>query len=236
MTPNLSLADEILAAPRPVLFLDTCILLDIIRAANRKELGLDAINSAITLRDRMRAVPPAYYLVGSSILGIEFRDDQTEVSQNLRSATTICDLVLTIGESLGVVQAPLPNATDIIKHVTDLATDLFQLTRCLPEDNECKTRAFTRVLRKRPPTKGGAIKDAYLFEQCLAFCHSLHAGGFSERLILCSSNTSDFSDPKGSSTRLHPEMASEADQVSLVYYTTLFAAVGSLGTPPTSQP
>lgn len=80
MTPNLSLADELLAAPRPVLFLDTCILLDIIRAANRKELGLDAINSAITLRDRMRDVPPAYYLVGSSILGIEFRDNQTEVS------------------------------------------------------------------------------------------------------------------------------------------------------------
>src|SRR5262249_47348178 len=106
---------------------------------------------------------------------------------------------------------------------------LLALTHMLPEDPNCLKRAFHRVLTKRGPTrkKGGTIKDAYLFEQCITFCQHLRNHGFLDRHDLWSSNTDDVTKPPG--RELHDDLASDATPVALEYFTSLFAAIGSLG-------
>jgi hypothetical protein len=234
MTTPFPLAVTIVASPRPVLFLDACILLDIIRAAARQNLGLSALTSAITLRDRMRDLSPACYLVGSSILPAEFQDNCGTACQDLNTATANCDLLLAAGVELNVVAEPRPTVALITQAATSVAHELIQLTAILPHDPDCLQRAFDRILVKRQPARNGKIKDAYLLEQILALCQALRTQGFTERCILCSSNTSDFAMPN--STRFDQDISNDAAWVSLEYFTSLTAAVGSLRLAPTPRP
>ena len=110
--------------------------------------------------------------------------------------------------------------------MTTLAEDLLRLISILSFDADCLRRAFERVCAKKQPARNGKIKDAYLLEQCLTLTRALRERGVQQRVILCSSNTSDFAKPN--SSQFDQDIAGDASHAGLEYFTSLSAAVGSL--------
>lgn len=135
-------------------------------------------------------------------------------------------MVLAIGAVLGLAQGQRAAVAVVAQEVTKLADDLLQFTRILAPDSVCLERAFERVRTKKQPARNGKIKDAYLLEQCLELCRVLRGRAFQERKLLCSSNTSDFAKPN--SSQFDQDIAGDASQAGLEYFTSLSAAVGSL--------
>ncbi len=222
-------ADVILSQPRPVLFLDTCALLDIVRAPYRKELGEDTIDAALKLRERLGESPPAYHAAGSTILGTEFAHNVVAVERELLGAIEAGTRIVAVQNLIEALAPPVPDFSNLRDRLVALANDLLGRVLLIPEDQSCIGRAFARVLERRAPAvKNNSVKDAYLIEQCLALCRELRSRGFGERIVFCSSNPDDFSDPRAPK-RFHPDIAAEAVAVGLEYFPSLRAAVGSLG-------
>src|SRR5262249_1393290 len=74
---------QLRAANRPVLFPDTCILLDIIRATLRC-LGTHYVRSAVELRGLLGAAPPECALVVASVVPTEWNNNAANTRDEVR--------------------------------------------------------------------------------------------------------------------------------------------------------
>ena len=72
---------QIRADDRPVLFLDTCIYLDIIRATDRCLKGF--VQSGSDLLALLMAVPPQCTLVAASMIPTEWKDNAQKVRDDV---------------------------------------------------------------------------------------------------------------------------------------------------------
>jgi len=78
---------QLRADDHPVLFLDTCILLDIIRATFRC-LGSGYIQRAVELRTMLTSDPPQCALVVASMVPTEWSDNAPKVRDEVKSHLT----------------------------------------------------------------------------------------------------------------------------------------------------
>jgi hypothetical protein len=83
------------------------------------------------------------------------------------------------------------------------------------------------LIAKRRPSHKKEIKDSMNLEQGLELCSQLRNGGFIRPAAFISSNTNDFA-AASSKSQLHNDLQSEFAAVSLEYFPSLRAAVGSL--------
>lgn len=226
MTPSAAVADTILADPRPLLFLDTCVLLDAVRAPSRRTLGSPAVRAARHLLSALGSSPPGCHLVASHILPTEFGHNLAAARADCSAAASACDLVLEVAAGLNLVSGPPPGAAAVTPRLVELAEQLRDSATILPDDPTCLRWAFERVLGKQQPGQSGGVKDAYLIAQCFELVASLRGRGFAPRCAFSSSNTRDFANPN--STRVHDHLSAEFSRLGLEYFVSLHAAVGSL--------
>jgi hypothetical protein len=222
----------LIAAPVPILLLDTCAFLDIIRAPVRRDPSW--IEPAIRLRAGVSAQPRKCGLVVASLVGQEWTDSVAtvvkELSKHLRDldaqAAHVHDACNAVGISLGQAK-PLYAGTLLNSLLHDLSRDLMNVALALDGDDALKMRAVQRVFDKIPPSrKGGQLKDCTILEECLELCRGLRAGGFAEKCVFCTSNRTDFCE---TGNNLHANLAAEFGAVQLTFTTELNWALHELG-------
>ena len=219
--PSIDKAVELLsAANRPVLFLDTCILLDIIRSTHRGLRGYAA--QASELSGRLLDSPPACLLVLSSIISREWEDNapavMEETSRHLRTMEEQSGHFHDACQALGIFTATPRTpygGMGLAEALCDLSRSLIDRAVLLDADAGCRVKAVERVVNKIPPAlRKGEVKDCTIIEEYMAVCRGLQASGFARKCVFCTSNTEDYC---VTGSGLHPHLTGEFNGCMLTF-------------------
>ena len=188
-----SLADAataILAANVPVLFLDTCSILDVIRAPSRGMNG--CVEAALELYEMATDSPIRCMLIAGSFVPAEWQDhDQGELADLIthlekmeEAAGHFHGLCGHLGVTFGF-GVPQYVRSGIAERLHDLSRKLRDSALILDQHTDVVQRAYNRVAvtKRRQSRKGGQLKDCTIFEEYLEVCRLLGAGGFVERIL-----------------------------------------------------
>lgn len=233
--PSISAAEaQLRADDRPVLFLDTCILLDIIRATYRC-LGIDYVQRAVELRAMLTSDPPQCALVVAWMVPTEWSNNAPAVRDEVKShlkkmqdqAQHFHNACATLGIALSF-GPPFYPGVGLAEGLYDLSKALLDGSIHLDRDTGCESRGVGRVVAKTPPSKqGGEVKDCVIVEECLELTRQLRTNGFARKCVFCTSNLDDYG---GSGGGLHPTLAAEFAAVGLAFTAKLPWAIHEIKT------
>jgi hypothetical protein len=225
--PNVAAAAaQIKLAVAPVVFLDTCVLLDIVRAPLRNAAG--NVEAATELLTGATRNPPTVYLVIACPTPTEWVAHIDEALQDCENAVNSVGAVSAcctfVGlPTLGPLPAGLATLPDRLK---TLSRNLLDASILLDKDGDALSRALDRIINAlKPARKGGqGAKDAAILEHAVSLVDALLVGGFVGRRVFVSSNTGDFATAK--TTAIHPDIRPIFDPPrDIHYFVSLSAAV-----------
>jgi hypothetical protein len=234
-----SIADavaRIQAAGLPVLFADTCSLLDVIRAPLRPAELAGCVEAASDLLHLVITPPVRCTLVVASFVSSEWSSHAGPESDNLRAhLTRIDEEADRLHGFCGLVGIAPPFSKPEYRMLTladrlhDLSRRLLDSALRLDQDNDCNNRAYRRAVTYTPPSrKGGEVKDSTIIEECLEVSRRLQAAGFAGKRVFCTSNKKDFCE---AGSRLHPALAVDFGAAGLGFATNLRWAVNEIQKP-----
>lgn len=194
--------DAILANPAPVMFVDTCIFLDIVRSPIRDNIDASLPEIARRLVEISRKTPKEVWLVTSETVRAEWieniADVKLEATREIKKLEQRRRHFLTAAGSANGIQYAYGDAEGALQleNRLELISREF-LDECLvitPEDVH-SVRAMQRVKQYRPPARRGKSepKDCEIFEVFLGLCSEIMVAGFQKPMLFTSSNTSDYS-------------------------------------------
>jgi hypothetical protein len=220
-----------------VLFLDSCVLLDVIRAPVRLSQLPGCVEAARELFQLTKLLPircitvvgsfvPREWLAHSGLEADNVRMHLARIDTEARNVHRICSLV--------GISPPLPHPD---YRLLSLADQLHDLSRALlgaafelDPDNDCIIRAHGRAASNRAPSlKGGEIKDSTITEECLEVSRRLHRLGLSQKRVFCTSNVADYCE-RGSSS-VHRSLAADFAAADLHFAANLPWALNEIKKP-----
>ena len=224
MTTLAQAAADLLAAPRPVVFVDTCALLDIVRAPLR--------DLTVTVRAggdlQVLAAAGTVRLFVQDIVSREWNDNLPAARRDGEMGVRAFTATWQIAADLGQPAPPLPVLPPgtLIDDLEQLSRNLLAVATVLDRDYAGMSWAIDRVAAKRKPSSAkGPVKDCHILGHALCLSTLLGAA-YPNSLVLVSSNRSDFAAPNANI--FHPEIAHEAALAGLEYAVSLEAAVAAL--------
>jgi hypothetical protein len=235
----------LVANPKPVLALDTCVPLDVIRAGMRGQS--DLIADSRRLSEFVITDPDQVQLVVTSLVVLEWGQNKDIVRQEMTDWLTETDQRIVeihrtwdrVG-SPKLTQAPTYLEPALLDALTDLGESLIQQAVVLDEDNPCVMRALDRVKQKRRPSHKKEVKDSIHLEHYLEMSRQLHASGFTRPTFFVSTNAADFWTDKNTPAYPHVDLRAELAAVNLTFYGRLEFALRHLqiipGNPPPPLP
>ncbi len=237
MTPIPDAVRHVLGQPGPVIFLDTCSLLDLFRhddPSKQPRVPVEEVAAAAALLATVAAHPDAVHLIAPELVPGEFADHADEVERRFeawpKAHDENQDWIAAAAPLLGLTPPTPTPVRPLALHsaLRRLAEDLLARAAVLARDPTCLARAVARVIAKRRPSHKKEIKDSMNLEQCLELSAALRLGGLTHLRLLVSSNTQDFADPVAPRGRLHPDLQAEFAAAGLVYHASLRAALAHL--------
>ena len=221
-------AGQITIAGVPALFLDTCILLDIIRSTLRCLSNYAALASE--LLKLASASPPACLVVVSSIVPHEWNANaQTVTDEMVRHLKKLEEHSSHFHDACQALAIASPSGrtyysrVGLAERLRDLSRQILDRALSLDPDDASRVRAVTRVVHKVPPAeKSSEVKDCTILEEYLAVCRWLQAAGFTGKRVFCTSNTADYCLSTG---KPHPTLKAELAACGLIFTANLPWAV-----------
>ena len=228
-------ATQLHAAGLPVLFLDTCSIVDVIRGPTRPDKLRGCVEAAVELLHLATTPPLGCSLVVGSFVPGEWLTHAQPTADDLRRHLARMDEQATYFHdacaALGIAPAfsrPTYGAVGLMNRLHDLSKRLLDTALRLDAHTDTNMKAFSRAATNTPPSrKGGEIKDSTIIEECLEVCRQLQGAGFGRKRIFCTSNTNDYCDAGGG---LHSALASDFAAVGLTFVTNLPWAVQEVKT------
>lgn len=225
-----AIVSDLEKSPKPVLLIDTCTVLDIIRTPSRRNVwDLEGANRVVNAACDSS---PTCALVVSSIVPREFSDnleaaerELTNFLSNLDDSVKQFEIACKV---VGVAFNPACTFTgtslkDKLKH---LAKSMIDKAFVVDEEDRFGLLATKRAIEGKRPSRKGAVKDCIITEEYLEVARRLFSQSFNYPVVFISSNTRDFcSDSKW----LHPDLESEFSAANLQYCQNWRHAVALLG-------
>ena len=204
MTLIADIIRDIAANPAPVLFLDTCILLDVVRAPLRSKP--DEVRFAQLFLTSVQKNPKTLHLLVPSPVQPEWDTHIQERVNECATAVNACNSVAAVCGHLALpVVAALPaGVLKMPELLRQLSADLLAACVAIDNDGLALARAVDRIVASRHPVKqphSKGAKDSVILEHAVETTAQLRSAGFAEICIFVSSNTADFANP--GSTNLH---------------------------------
>lgn len=223
MPSIVDVAAQLAAADLPVIFLDTCVLLDVMRAIKRRYVN--CIGDGVRLHAAATVAPRQCSIAISHLVRHEWGANQqtlldeatrhlSEIDDQSRHFHDACDV---FGIAPGFARANYAGL-GVARRLLDLSRQLLECAMVIDADNECSGRAMARVIDNAPPSKqGGGAKDCTILEEYLAVGRHLQEHGFQRRRVFCTSNTTDYC----SASHLHAGLATDFAAVGLQFTSNL---------------
>jgi hypothetical protein len=221
MKPIGSIVTAITGSPAPVLFVDSCTLLDVVRAPLRDKPG--EVRVAREILAAVRKVPKTAHLLIASPTSKEWADHIAEAVADCTTAVNGCNAVsLICGHMALPAVASLPAAVlDLPNLLRGLSKDLLNESVEIKNQAAAMDKAIARIIASIHPAKPGGkgAKDSIILEHAIETTGKLRGKGFPQPCVFISSNTNDFG-VRGSTT-LHPLLAPVFTPVNLQYAVSL---------------
>jgi hypothetical protein len=221
MTLIADIVQDVTVNPAPVLFIDTCILLDIVRAPLRDKPS--EIQFAHLFLAAVRKTPRKLHLLVASPTPREWVDHIDEAKNDCTIAVNSCNAVASIcGHMTLPPVASLPaRVLELPKELKKLSAALLDAAISMDHDAAALGRAVDRIIASTHPAKPGGkgAKDSVILEHALEATTQLRNAGFKGTCLFVSSNTRDFANT--GSSKLHAQLTTAFNAVNLEYAVSL---------------
>lgn len=205
----------LISNPAPVLFIDTCVFLDIVRAPIRKNIKAESIKCAQDLRIRSSKTPPSLWLIISETVQEEWYANIVSVKEEVKREVRKLELhrkhFMSVAQSVRGDQYQYGQSESALKLENQLeATAQALLNVCLvvsPDDTHL-ANAQRRARRNSPPAQRGKSEpgDCEILELFLGICKDSRASGIDDQFVFVSSNTKDYGESNNGG--IQPELDS----------------------------
>lgn len=224
---------ELVKLGAPVLCVDTCTLLDVIRDITRDtarpadaNAGLDLLLAAETKVDLVVLMADQVVLELADNLQDVKQEAEDKLAKFRATAQRIHDVATAYGASgsllTGHLHGHVGRARSVLARWEAIALKI-------PSDPSVAGRALARVNAPRTPARKGkeSMKDCVVIETYLNAAQQLRAAGHGAPIVFASSNTKEYHAPNTS--HLQADIASDLLGVSMDYAPNFGAAKHSLG-------
>jgi hypothetical protein len=228
---------EIAAEQVPVLCLDTCDFLDVVRGV--AEGNLFHVQSFRRMNETLELNPKQIQPLITYLVKHEWDQNQAEVSQTVKSflekaansARRVVDARRLAGlPSLSIDDGLFDPA--LVRNLVKLAEDLMDRAVVLERDDSCVERALVRVMDRRRPSHQNEIKDSIHWEHYLELSRRLVVAGHNQHRIFVSANKADFwakDNQNKPIPSLHADLDAEAKEAGLDFFGRMDEALHRLG-------
>lgn len=239
MTAEISIGHAeqlIIAEPAPLLFLDTCAVLDVLRVASERDSQPNRIVAAAeSITAEANSSPRRLWLLSAPTVDIEWRDNLKGVIDGIDAHITRVDRSLvklhaairaarSIQTSMpaeesafaAAVRPPQIGRFELPKRLLEICEGVMTSALRLSASEEILRAAHLRSMQGLKPAAIGKREppDCLIIETCFALCRALRLRTFGERCVFVSSNKADFY-AEGDPLRPHEDMARDCSAVDL---------------------
>lgn len=206
---------------KPILFLDTCVLLDIFRVAERTS-GYKSFKIYLDLAEKVKN--KEVIIVCNETVQNEFMYNAPMVVKEQRSKIQNINRRWNAYRAMKarkeVSQVLL--AEDLIIHSAEITLKVIRKDEIVISDyDEALRSSYDTVLRHLAPAiRDSQFKDAYIFRTCLDLAHCS-----GKKIIFCSTNTKDYCEANG---QIHPDILKQANENNVIVTMSLGSAYGQL--------
>ncbi len=224
---------DLVSLNAPVLCVDTCTILDVIRDITRATAVPHDANAGLALLSAAEAGSDLIVLMAEQVT-IELADHVDDVEEEAQNALAkfrtqahrIHDVALAYGAE-GVL--PLHHLDGHVSRSRTVLHRWQEVASVVPCNDGVVTRALGRVNKPRAPAQRGkeSMKDCVIVEAYIEAAGQLRSAGLTKPIVFASSNTKEY---YAANTRhLQSELAEDLEAVDMGYAPNFGAARHSLG-------
>lgn len=211
----------------PVLCIDTCSILDIMRDPTRDTASPHEAEAALHLLGCVDSPPKLVALVCEQVrieLGEHIDRIEKEANHALQKLSARIAQVDAVAAEFGAIGTALSDHWQGHAFRARQRTErLIAASELVSGDAATADRALARVNKALAPARRGkeSMKDCVVLETYLDAVAQLRSAGLMSRVVLLSSNTKDYTDE---SRHLRPELVSELAALNMEYAPNFGAA------------
>lgn len=198
------LTEKILANPAPILFFDTCSILDIVRASYRKSVATREISSASHLIKMASGNAPKVWLSTNETVYEEWHANISAVKLELCNEIERADFArsrfistanLLHGASYDIGQDI--RSLDLPNHLESLSENFLSACWKVKIQDTHSIKAMHRIRKYLAPARRGKFepKDCEIFESFLDVASRIRAKGITENICFITANRDDYGEP-----------------------------------------
>ncbi len=237
MISSAEVVRRVVAAPDPVLLIDTSALLDLMRDPRRDTFSADQVKAALRLWQRLAAKRRALWLPIVQQVLVELSDNKPQVTREAEDAIhklqDMIERVQTIFAAHGLATSAITPGLAASKFPATTAATVEKFIAAalhVTGPRGIERDAFARVAANRAPSKRGKqAKDCLVFESYLRLATLLRAAGFVQPIVFLTTNTNDYSHLPNKAVP-HPDLVGEFSAASVLYAVNFLLAERLLGT------
>ncbi|MBN9369273.1 MAG: hypothetical protein J0H59_19960 [Comamonadaceae bacterium] len=221
------------ASSAPVLCVDTCTVLDVIRDITRETVTPGDAMAGLALLTAAETGTGLTVLMAEQVsleLATHIAGVEQEALNGLAKLQAQIQRVHNVAVAYGAL-GPL-YIQHLAGHVVRARTVLDRWTRVVrpvPHNDAVASRAFRRVNAPRTPARKGkeSMKDCVIVEAYIEAASQLRAAGLTAPIVFASSNTKEYHAPN--TTHLQSDIAADLGAVGVEYAPNWGAAKHALG-------
>lgn len=232
--------NTILVRGAPVLMLDTCVLLDVVRDITRQEVKAHNMQAAKVMLQAAEARSDLVVLMAAQV-STELQENlpgvegaaKTSLAKLLAQITRVDEVAAEFGAVGNVATSHLeehvPRAMAILDRWEQVALPV-------AHSNALLAKATNRVIQAIAPSRKGkdSTKDCLVIETYLEAAAQLRSAGFDKAIVFGSSNTADYTDP--ATHQLPAPLDAEFATHAMTYGMNFGLMMHLLGLTPVVQP
>lgn len=217
----------------PILCLDTCSLLDVMRDPTRDNVYAHEAKLALRLLELVETKLDLVALIAEQVR-LEFDEHadaiEQETVQALEKLQHRVERIDAIASAFGGIgKTDLSYLNSHASRARAVANRWIAGATMAPQSPDIPVKALARVNQARTPARKGkdSIKDCVVIETYLDFVGKLRNAGLTTRIVFASSNTKDYRGEPG--PHLKADLAAEFAGLNMEYAPNLGAAARLLG-------
>lgn len=233
MSLSLQVISRLVGLGLPVLCVDTCTVLDVVRDVTRENVTPADVNAGLALLALAEAGSGLTVLMAEqvsleiegNVVNVE-QEAQTALEKFLGQAQRIHDVAGAYGAQ-GTLQ--IRHLVGHVNRARPVLDRWLQVAQVVPHNDGVSSRAFRRVNEPRTPARRGkeSMKDCVIVEAYIETASQLRSAGMAAPMVFASSNTKEYFAPN--TRHLQGDIGTDLAAVGLEYAPNWGAAKHSLG-------
>lgn len=191
----------ILQEPSAILYIDTCVFLDIIRSPIRESIDSNSASFALSLIRTSSSKPRSLWLVTSATVEMEWLENidgvVDEVEREILKLESRRSHFISAANAVTNVHyqhGQIESAIDLANKLKVASKTLLDTCTIISPEDAHILNAMKRVKQYLPPAKRGKAepKDCEIYELFLGLCQDLRVNGVADDFVFSSSNTKEY--------------------------------------------